>query len=192
MLIELHVKMEFEGAPLRDFLIELFKYYNSEGFSIKVESDINQLYKQYNSESNKTKNERELEERRLRQMVQINYYKMLFLGIINLNIKTDHELYGELTPVSEEINIYYESFISLLFINLWSYAPNPVITVYITCFCLRLDAINTLLLEFVKNITYNDYEKLSEEINKYFGTYAVEITTYIANHANIYNIVSLF
>jgi hypothetical protein len=147
-----------------------------------------ELYGHYNKEAGLSLNERELEERKLRSMVQINYLKMLFLAVINLGFKTDYEQSPELRFVFDEINKTYETFIILYFQTLYSYTMDPMLTVYIASFCLREEKIKALLVEFAKNLTYNDFEKLSGEINRHFGSLAAEITTYIANHANLYNI----
>jgi hypothetical protein len=175
-LIELHINKEPEGEALNAFMMELFTFFSSEVFSRKVSTDIDLIYNSYNGEVAISKNETELEKNRLRNMLLINYFKMLFLAIINLK------------QVGQDYTIY-ESFIVLYFQTLYNYIPNPTITVYIPSFCFSQEQINSLLVEFAKNISSNDFEKLSIEINQHYGSHAAEITTFIANHANLYNIV---
>jgi hypothetical protein len=191
-LIELHLNNEFAGESLKGYLYKLYAYFTSEEFNRKVIQDVGKLYGHYNQEALLTKNEREQEESKLRRMVQINYCKMLFLAVINFNIKTDYEKYPKLVYDFDEINKTYESFIILYFQTLYNYTLNPLLTVYIAAFCLREDKIKALLVEFAKSLTYNDFEKLSAEINIHFSPIAAEITTYIANHANLYNIVNIY
>jgi hypothetical protein len=187
-LLENRTDEETRYSDLKTYLEQIYKWFDSVKFDNDIQKTIEHLYR--NREVKLSKNESEFEEQTLRHMIKINHLKMLFLCVINLDLRIDYILYPELKDLFQQICNYYENIISMFFNSLYSFTPNPETTVYIVSFCLSLGQVKTLLNDFTQRLTYSDFEKLSQEIHQHFGQYSEEIITFIASNANIYTIES--